>query len=71
MKDLLSLINKLCNPAKLYLVLSVISVIFYVFSMNEVNNIIVKADPNISNEAELNKNLLDKIQENLNWEQSV
>ena len=36
--DLVSMFNKLCDPAKLYLVLSLISVFFYVMSMESANS---------------------------------
>ena len=38
-------IMKLCKPAQVYLVLSLISVIFYLISMSDVNNKVVEAEP--------------------------
>ena len=38
-------IMKLCKPAQVYLVLSLISVIFYLISMSDVNNKVIDAEP--------------------------
>jgi len=40
-----SSINKLCLPAKVYLLLSVISIILYMMSMYNVHDTIIEADP--------------------------
>ena len=42
--DLVSMFNKLCDPAKLYLVLSLISVFFYVMSMESANSTLKESD---------------------------
>ena len=39
------LIMKLCKPAQVYLVLSLISVLFYLVSMSDVNNKVLEAEP--------------------------
>ena len=58
MKNLLSLINNLCNPAKLYLLFSVISVLLYIYSMNSMDSIyfINELNNNELNNDELNNN---------------
>ena len=38
-------ISKLCLPAQVYLVLSLISVTFYLVSMSDVNNKVLEAEP--------------------------
>jgi len=38
-------IMKLCKPAQVYLVLSLISVMFYLISMSDVNNKVLEAEP--------------------------
>lgn len=40
-----SVINNLCMPAKVYLVLSIISIILYMISMYNVHDTIIEADP--------------------------
>ena len=40
-----SVINNLCMPAKVYLVLSIISIILYMVSMYNVHDTIIEADP--------------------------
>lgn len=40
-----SVIMKLCKPAQLYLVLSLISVIFYIFSMLNIHDTVLEAEP--------------------------
>lgn len=40
-----SIINKLCMPAKVYLVLSIISIILYMISMSNVHETVINADP--------------------------
>tara|TARA_Y100001970_G_C14148783_1_gene811432 strand:+ start:233 stop:682 length:450 start_codon:yes stop_codon:yes gene_type:complete len=40
-----SVINKLCLPAKVYLFLSIISIILYLVSMSNVNDTIIEAEP--------------------------
>ena len=42
--DLVSMFKKLCDPAKLYLVLSLISVFFYVMSMESANSTLKESD---------------------------
>ena len=39
------LIMNLCKPAQVYLVLSLISVLFYLISMSDVNNKVLEAEP--------------------------
>ena len=43
--DIVTMFKKLCDPAKLYLVLSLISVFFYVMSMQSANNTLKESDP--------------------------
>ena len=43
--DLVTMFKKLCDPAKLYLVLSLISVFFYVMSMQSANDTLKESDP--------------------------
>ena len=40
-----SIINNLCMPAKVYLVLSIISIILYMTSMYNIHDTIIEADP--------------------------
>ena len=42
--DPVKMFNKLCDPAKLYLVLSLISVFFYVMSMESANSTLKESD---------------------------
>lgn len=45
MNHLFKIISKLCDPAKLYLLLASISILFYVASMSMVNNTLKESDP--------------------------
>ena len=45
MNHLLKVVNKLCDPAKLYLLLAFISILFYVVSMSMANNALKESDP--------------------------
>ena len=43
--NLIGIFTKLCDPAKLYLVLALISVFFYIASMTMANNTLKESDP--------------------------
>lgn len=45
MNHLFKIISKLCDPAKLYLLLAFISILFYVASMSMANNTLQESDP--------------------------
>ena len=45
MNNLFKVVNKLCDPAKLYLLLAFISILFYVVSMSMANNALKESDP--------------------------